>query len=88
MMDFSGSNGWSKWSRFCSLTATIMLALGLVSYLSGKRSAHWTSERSAASLLPGDIKYESPGGRFVFYFPIATSIVIGIILSLVLYLLR
>ena len=43
---------------------------------------------SALSLLPGDIKYESPGGRFVFYFPITTSIVVSIILTLVLYLLR
>ena len=39
------------------------------------------------SLLPGDIKYESPSGRFRFYFPITTSIVISIILTLVLWLL-
>jgi Protein of unknown function (DUF2905) len=73
---------------FLLTTATIMLALGLVSYISGKFSDDRTSERSAVSLLPGDIKYESPGGGFVFYFPIATSIVISIVLSLVLYLLR
>jgi len=73
---------------FLLTTATIMLALGLVSYISGRRSNDGASERSAVSLLPGDIKYESPGGGFVFYFPIATSIVISIILSLVLYMLR
>ena len=72
---------------FLLTTATIMLALGLVSYISGKFSDGRTSERSAVSLLPGDIKYESPGGGFVFYFPIATSIVISMVLSLVLYLL-
>lgn len=34
--------------------------------------------------LPGDIYIKRD--RFVFYFPIATSIIISIILSLVLYL--
>jgi hypothetical protein len=73
---------------FLLMTATIMLALGAVSYISSKRSDHRVKETSAVSLLPGDIKYESPGDGFVFYFPITTSIVISIILSLVLYLLR
>jgi hypothetical protein len=63
------------------------LALGLVSYVSSKRSNH-RHETSALSLLPGDIKYESPRGGFTFYFPITTSIVVSIILTLVLYVLR
>jgi hypothetical protein len=65
-----------------------MLALGLVAYVSSKRSNHRTDPPSTLTLLPGDIKYESPSGNFVFYFPIATSIVVSIILSLVLYFLR
>jgi len=67
-----------------------MLALGLVSYISGWRSDHRASERFAVFLLPGDIKYESPGGGFVFYFyfSITTLIVISVILSLVLYVLK
>jgi len=73
---------------FLVTVGIVMLALGLVSYLSSKRSGHRSSEASALSLLPGDVKYESPSGRFVFYFPIATSIVVSIILSLVLYFLR
>ncbi len=72
---------------FLLTTGIIMLALGLVSYVSSKRSDR-TTEASALSLLPGDIKYESPSGRFTLCFPIATSIVISIILSVVLYLLR
>jgi hypothetical protein len=71
---------------FLITTIIIMLALGFVSYLSSKRSNR--DETSALSLLPGDIKYESPGGGFTFYFPVATSIVVSIILTLVLYLLR
>ena len=70
---------------FLVTTLIIMLALGLVFYVSSKRSNERTS---ALSLLPGDIKYESPGGGFTFYFPITTSIVVSIILTLVLYLLR
>jgi hypothetical protein len=36
--------------------------------------------------LPGDIRITRPG--FNFYFPITTSILISIIISLVLYLIR
>ena len=67
--------------------AIIVLALGLVSYVSRVLTGR-SDEASAVSLLPGDIKYESPNGKFVFHFPIVTSIVISIILSLILYFLR
>lgn len=73
---------------FLIITGIVMLALGLVSYASSKRTAHTSDEASALSLLPGDIKYESPNGRFRFYFPITTSIVISIILTLALHFLR
>jgi hypothetical protein len=36
--------------------------------------------------LPGDFIYR--GERFTFYFPLATCILLSIVLSLVLYLLR
>jgi len=72
---------------FLLTTAIIMLALGLVSYASSKRATHRSTEASALSLLPGDIRYESPNGRFKFYFPITTSIVISLILTLILRLL-
>ena len=75
-------------TTFLLTTGVIMLALGLVSYVSSKRTDHASVESPALSLLPGDIKYESPSGRFRFYFPIATSIVISIILTLVLHFLR
>jgi Protein of unknown function (DUF2905) len=73
---------------FLVITGIVVLVLGLVSYASSKRSNHGTDQASALKLLPGDIKYESPSGNFVFYFPIATSIVVSIILTLVLYFLR
>ena len=36
--------------------------------------------------LPGDVSYRR--GNFAFYFPIATSILVSIILTLVLFFLR
>ena len=74
-------------TAFLLTTGIIILALGLVSYVSSKRD-HPNDQSSALSPLPGDIKYESPSGNFRFYFPISTSIVISIILSLVFYFLR
>jgi ribose/xylose/arabinose/galactoside ABC-type transport system permease subunit len=74
-------------TAFLLTIGIIMLALGLVSYVSSKRD-NTSEESSALSLLPGDIKYESPSGNFRFYFPITTSIVISIILTLVLHFLR
>jgi hypothetical protein len=38
------------------------------------------------SFLPGDIKYESPGGNVRVYFPIVTSIVLSVVLTLILSL--
>jgi hypothetical protein len=73
---------------FLVTTLIVMLALGLVAYVSSKRSNVTTDQASALSLVPGDIQYQSPGGGFTFYFPITTSIVISIVLTLVLYLLR
>jgi hypothetical protein len=56
----------------------LLVALGLLFSLVGKLP--WLGN------LPGDITIER--GRFTFYFPIATSILISVILSLVLYLFR
>ena len=36
--------------------------------------------------LPGDIRIERPG--FSFYFPLMTSIIVSVVVSLVLYLMR
>jgi hypothetical protein len=68
---------------FLLTTGIIVLVLGLVSYVSSKR-VHTNDESSALSLLPGDVKYGSPSGNFRFYFPITTSIVISIILTLLM----
>ena len=55
-------------AAFLLTTGIIMLALGLVSYVSSMRD-HANDESSALSLLSGDIEYESPSGNFRFSFP-------------------
>jgi hypothetical protein len=47
------------------------------------------AERAGLPLgrLPGDIVHRSRSGNFTFYFPVATSIVLSVILSLLLWLL-
>jgi hypothetical protein len=73
-------------ATFLITTIVVMLVLGLVGYLSAEGTDHISPDGHMLSLLPGDIKYESPSGRFRFYFPITTSIVISIVLTLVLWL--
>jgi hypothetical protein len=56
----------------------ILAVVGVVLLLAPKIS--WLGK------LPGDITYR--GERFTFYFPLATCILISILLSLILYLFR
>jgi hypothetical protein len=74
-------------ATFLMIAATIMLTLGLVSLVAGRRDDDRNREATALQLLPGDIKYESPSGRFRFYFPVTTSIVLSIVLTIVMRLL-
>ena len=77
----------SHMATFLITAAVIMLTLGLVSYFSSTRANQPPHGGHVLSLLPGDIKYESPSGNFRFYFPVTTSILISIVLTLVLWLL-
>ena len=55
-----------------------LAVLGVIFSLVGK--IPWLGQ------LPGDITIERE--RFTFYFPLATCLIISVVLSLVLYLLR
>ncbi|MFN0219886.1 MAG: DUF2905 domain-containing protein [Hyphomicrobium sp.] len=68
------------------IAAVIMLTLGALAYFIESQRADRDAPPPVYSLLPGDIKYESPDGNFRFYFPITTSIVVSIVLSLALWL--
>jgi len=56
----------------------LLVVLGVIFSLAGK--IPWFGH------LPGDITIERE--RFTFYFPLATCLIISVILSLVLYLFR
>ncbi len=62
--------------RMLMFIGGLLLVLGLVLVLAGKVNL-------PIGRLPGDIIYR--GKHTTFYFPLATSIVLSIILSLVLY---
>ncbi len=72
---------------FLLTAGIILLTLGAIAYVAEKRSGKDGEARQAnLTLLPGDIKYESENGNFKFYFPITTSIVLSIVLSLLMRL--
>jgi hypothetical protein len=62
----------------------IAATLAALAYLTDKRSSEADKPPPVYSLLPGDIKYESPSGNVRVYFPITTSIVLSIVLTLLL----
>lgn len=64
--------------RFLISLGVVLIAVGLLLTLAGKLP--WLGR------LPGDIYYK--GERVTFYFPLATSILISVVLSLLLYLFR
>ncbi len=65
----------------------ILLTLGAIAYIAEQWPGNDGEARNAnLTLLPGDIKYESENGNFKFYFPITTSIVLSIVLSLLMRL--
>ena len=68
----------SDFGKLLVLVGGVLVAIGLILVLGGR--LHLPLGR-----LPGDIVYR--GKQTTFYFPIVTSILISIVLSLVLYFL-
>jgi len=64
--------------RALIVVGLVLVAIGIVLSFSGKFS--WFGN------LPGDVTIQRE--RFTFYFPITTSIIISIVLSLVLYFFK
>jgi len=68
----------SELGRFLIVIGAILALVGVVLWLSPK--IPWLGH------LPGDIVIKRE--KFTFYFPLGTSILISIILTLILYLFR
>ena len=64
-------------SRFLIIAGILLIVLGVA----------WPFlARLGLGRLPGDLRIERDG--FTFYFPITTSIVVSLVLTLILWLLR
>ena len=68
----------SELGKWLIIFGLILAAVGLVLMVAPK--IPWLGK------LPGDFTYR--GERFTFYFPLATCILLSVILSLILYLFR
>jgi Protein of unknown function (DUF2905) len=62
----------------------VLIVIGILCLLAGLLWP-WIT-RLGLGRLPGDFRFESDG--FSFYFPLATSIVISVVLSLIFWLIN
>jgi hypothetical protein len=70
---------------FIKIFIVVMLALAFIGWVADRRAAARRPDVTPGlSFLPGDIKYESPSGNVRIYFPIVTSIVLSVLLTLIL----
>ncbi|MCC5919205.1 MAG: DUF2905 domain-containing protein [Cyclobacteriaceae bacterium] len=72
------NSDFSQLGKFLMIGAGLLFVVGLILYFSPK--IPWLGR------LPGDISIKRE--NFSFHFPIVTSIVISIVLTLLLYLFR
>ena len=72
---------------FLKIFIVTVLVLAFIGWLAERRAAaQKPNVTSGLSFLPGDIKYESRNGNVRVYFPIVTSIVLSVVLTLILRL--
>lgn len=70
-------NDFSQFGKICLIVGLVIAGVGLLMMIGGR--IPWLGR------LPGDIFYK--GEKFSFYFPITTSIVISVLLTLILWFL-
>jgi len=74
-------------NTFLKIFIVTVPALAFIGWLAERRAAaQKPNVTPGLSFLPGDIKYESPNGNVRVYFPIVTSIVLSVVLTLILRL--
>ncbi|MEW6508651.1 MAG: DUF2905 domain-containing protein [Bacteroidota bacterium] len=71
-------------NEFQSLGKYLILT-GLILIIAGLAVNYW-DKIPFIGKLPGDIKIE--GKNFTFYFPLVTSVILSLIISIILYLFR
>ena len=71
-------NDFSQFGKIFLIIGLVLAGIGLLMILGGKLP--WLGR------LPGDLFYK--GEKFTFYFPLTTSIIISVVLSLILWLIN
>jgi hypothetical protein len=71
-------HGRTDMGKFLIITGLILVVVGLLVQFGGKIPLF--------GRLPGDIKIERE--NFSFYFPLASSIIVSIVISLILYFIN
>ena len=72
---------------FLKIFIVTVLVLAIIGWLAERRAAaQKPNVTPGLSFLPGDIKYESRSGNVRVYFPIVTSVVLSVVLTLILRL--
>ena len=72
---------------FLKIFIVTVLVLAFIGWLAERRAAaQKPNVTPGLSFLPGDIKYESRNGNVRVYFPIVTSVVLSVVLTLILRL--
>ena len=67
--------------RLLIVLGIVLVVAGVVVMMVGRAHISWTN--LPLGRLPGDIVYH--GKNTTFYFPLATSVVVSVVLSIVLY---
>jgi hypothetical protein len=63
-----------------------LAGLTIVGWLSDKQAPQNKNITPGLNLLPGDVKWENQSGNVKVYFPITTSIVVSVVVSLLFWL--
>ena len=70
---------------FLKIFIALVIVLAFIGWLADRRAAaNKPNVTPGLSFLPGDIKYQSPNGNVRIYFPIVTSLVLSVLLTLIL----
>ncbi len=70
----------SELGKILFIVGVVIAVVGALLFLSGKLQIPWLGR------LPGDFTYR--GKNFTFYFPLATSLLISVVLTLILWLIN
>jgi Protein of unknown function (DUF2905) len=71
----------AEWGKTLLVLGLVLLALGAAMMLASRLGLPF-------GRLPGDMHWRSRNGNTQVYFPLATSVVLSLLFSLVLWLLR